>query len=148
MKKKKKPNRPDRKNLPFLAHSSCYIFSPGWFEQVIDAVRYCYHRIDRSELTCPFCKHPVHVATQYHPRSKRDITPACFVFCGCAQGLPDFLKSSTDKAWRSVACFFVYNVAVPGSEKHRRIMLSGIPSRAMVKGYTGSALFHSIPRRP
>jgi hypothetical protein len=118
--------------------------SPEWFGEVLDAARKHYRRIDRSKLSCPICRHAVHVATDCIEKDLSkdfgpdavDCTPLTFAFCGCAHGLPDFPVNTragrTDEGWGAVAAFFLRDVANPGTKKHRELMLLGTPSPAMV----------------
>jgi hypothetical protein len=88
--------------------------TPEWFGEVLDAGRKHYQRIDGSKLTCPICRHPVHVATDYIEKDLSkdfgpdavDCTPLTFAFCGCAHGLPDFpvhtRAGRTDEGWGAV----------------------------------------------
>jgi hypothetical protein len=103
--------------------------SPEWFGEVLDAARKHYRRIDRSKLSCPICRHAVHVATDCIEKDLSkdfgpdavDCTPLTFAFYGCAHGLPDFPVNTragrTDEGWGAVAAFFIRDVANPGDEK-------------------------------
>jgi hypothetical protein len=113
---------------------------PDWFDEALKATGEKYKRIDVSKQVCPFCGVNVHIATDNIREEKPtgrgteytlDLTPAIYVFCACAQALPQ----PTDNLdyWRKLANWYHKNVAKPGSAKHRGNMLNGCPTTELIR---------------
>jgi hypothetical protein len=106
--------------------------TPKWFDNAIKATQGKYRRIDTSKRVCRICGHYVMTATNPVLKSEDNTPPdqhhrETYSFCACAQVITSTAILEPGK-WEDMARMYHQKIALPGSEEHQRIMLTGEPT--------------------
>jgi hypothetical protein len=111
--------------------------TPKWFDDAIKATLGNYRRIDTSKRVCRICGHYIMTATNRVLRSGDDTPPdqnhpEIYSFCACAQVITS-TGLQEPGMWEDMARMYHQKIALPGSEEHQKIMLTGEPTPKLRK---------------